>query len=416
MNWFNFKSKKNNADTVAASDAVETRKQTFSEVYGFSPLSDAMLFGQYSQQHTALNISAVYRAVEIISDSLAMLPIRVKIHGENHIDELPQHNLNLVFKDGFTSRYMLIKLLAQSVMLRGNGFAFIHRDAVGNVSDIQYLQSSEVVVNYDAKRRSLYYTSATIGNKRIPPENMIHLCKNSVDGINGISVIKYANRSIAIANNTEDAANDFYSNGCNLAGVITIQGQVSAEQRKQMIESWRQNFTQGGKGVAVLQGNSSYQPIQVSAEDAEMLSSRKYNVCDIARFFGISPVLLGDTSVSNTDIEALQNDFVLHTLKPYITLFEEEFSRKLLNSSESNLSIEFDESELLKANKTATADYYTKLLQSGVLCVNEVRKELGYSMIDGGDKHLIAYTDVAQNTINDTTASETDTQNDTTMK
>ena len=376
MSWFNFKH--NTKKNTAAVNDVEQRKQTYNEVYNsFTPLADCLSFGQYTQQHSAMSISAVYRAVEIISDSLAMLPIKIKVHGENHIDELQNHNLNIVFNDGFISRYMLIKMLAQSVMLRGNGFAYIHRDSAGNVSDIQYLQPSEVIVNYDAKKRLLYYTSSTIGSKRIAPENMIHLVKNSVDGVNGISVIKYANRSIAIANNTEDAANDFYSSGCNLAGVITIQGQVSADQRKQMIDSWRANFSQGGKGVAVLQGNSSYQPVQISSEDAQMLETRRFNVQDIARFFGISPVLLGDTSVNNTDIEALQDDLLLHCLKPYITMFNQELTRKLLKSTESNLSVELDETELLKANKQATADYYTKLLQSGVLCVNEVRKELG---------------------------------------
>lgn len=395
MNWFNFNKKSNK------SDEIEKRSQTESDVYGtFTNLSDALPFSTYSANHSAMSISAVYRAVEIISDSIAMMPIDVRISGKQHKDKIENHNINIVFNDGFISRYMLIKLLVQSVLLRGNGFAFIHRDSSGNVSDIQYLAANDVVINYDERKRSLYYTSAIIGNKKIYPSNMIHLVKNSFDGINGVSVIKYASRSISIANNTEEAANDFYSSGCNLAGVITIQGQVSAEQRKQMIESWRQNFSQGGKGVAVLQGNSSYQPVQISAEDAEMLSSRKYNVQDIARFFGISPVLLGDTSTSNNDIEALQNELMLHTLKSYVTMINEEFSRKLLLSTESNLSVALDETELLKSNKSATADYYTKLLQSGVLCVNEVRKELGYSEIAGGDKHFVAYTAISDNVIN----------------
>jgi len=53
---------------------------------------------------------------------------------------------------------------------------------------------------------------------------MIHLVKNSYDGINGISIISYATRTVGIANNTENSANAFFTNGCNLAGVLTVEG------------------------------------------------------------------------------------------------------------------------------------------------------------------------------------------------
>ena len=79
---------------------------------------------------------------------------------------------------------------------------------------------------------------------------------------------------------------------------------------------------------------------------------------------------------------------------------EEEFTRKLCKPSESNLIVNFDETALLKTDKVALANYYGSLLDKGVLCINEVRIQLGYSEIDGGDKHMIAYTKIEDNTIN----------------
>ena len=143
-----------------------------------------------------------------------------------------------------------------------------------------------------------------------------------------------------------------------------------------------------------------YKPIQLSATDSQLLESRLFNVQDIARFFGVSPVLLGDLTHSNYNtIEATQNQFVLHTLMPYIVMIEEEFTRKLIKPSEEGLEVNLDETAILKADKSAMASYYSTLLQNGVLCVNEVRKELGFSPIEGGDKHTVAYTDISQNTI-----------------
>ena len=133
-----------------------------------------------------------------------------------------------------------------------------------------------------------------------------------------------------------------------------------------------------------------------------MLESRQFSVTDIARFFGISPILLGDLSkTSYSTLEAVQNDFLVHTLQPYITMMENEFNRKLLKQTESNLSITLETNEILRIDKAAQSNYYSTLINSGVLSINEVRKEIGYNGIgEDGEKHIIPYTDIATNTIN----------------
>jgi len=366
------------------------------------PYSDALTFSAIYNQYNAMNISAVYRAVELISDSVAMLPIQIKADGK---DVLENHPLNVVFSDSqsenILTKYNLMKLLVQSVLLKGNGFAYIERDGQGNVKRLRFLQSGDVSIVYNKEKEQLYYLCPLVSPRKIEPCNMIHLVKNSYDGVNGISVISYATRTVKLSNNTENSANSFFTNGCNLSGVLTVQGQLTDKQRSDIRSSWNQAYSAGGNGLAVLQGNMDYKPIQLSAADSQLLESRQYNVQDIARFFGISPVLLGDLShASFNTIEALQNQFLLHTLQPYITLIEEEFSRKLLKPSESNLRVNLVETALLKTDKTALANYYGTLLDKGILSINEVRKEMGYNEVEGLDKHIVAYTDISQNTIN----------------
>lgn len=366
-----------------------------------SPIGEALNFNTYNANYSAMNVSAVYRAVEIISDSIAMLPIKIKQTDTNHNEELDSHPLNQLFTTNIISKYNLMKLLVQSVLLKGNGYCYIERVTDGTPIRLRYLQSGDVQINYDKVNNKLYYTCSIISKKKIEPCNMIHLLKNTYDGINGVSVLTYAQRSIKLANNTENSANSFFTNGCNLAGVLTVQGQLNDKQRQDIRTSWNQAYSNGGNGLAVLQGNMEYKPIQLSAAESQMLESRLFNVEDIARFFGISPVLLGDLSHSSySTIEATQNQFLLHTLQPYITMIEEEFTRKLVKPSEGNLTVNLDETALLKTDKAALANYYGTLLDKAVLCVNEVRKEMGYSPIEGGDKHIIAYSKIEDNTIN----------------
>lgn len=392
-------------------------KQEKRELHYVTPsFQEALTFNGINNQYSAMNLSAAYRATEIISDSIAMLPIKVKLLNGTHKEELESHSLNLIFNDkaGNTiTKFNLMKLLIQSVILKGNGFAYIYRAKDGTVTNIRFVESKDVTIHYNKSKDELYYNIPFISNKRIEPINVIHLIKNSYDGINGISVLSYAARSLGISNNTENSANSFFTNGCNLAGVLTVQGQLTQKQKDDIRSSWNQAYSNGGNGLAVLQGNMSYQPIQLNAADSQMLESRQFNVTDIARFFGISPVLLGDLSHSSySTIEATQNQFLVHTLQPYISMVEAEFNRKLLKPSESNLSINLDETAILKTDKTALASYYTSLLNTGVLCVNEVRKELGYSEIEGGDKHLIAYTKIEDNTINNNNTNTVEDEKD----
>ena len=187
-----------------------------------------------------------------------------------------------------------------------------------------------------------------------------------------------------------------------MSGVLTVQGQLQQKQKDEIRSSWAQAYANGGQGLAVLQGNMTYQPIQINAKDAQMIESRQFNIQDIARFFGINPILLGDLSngVSYNTIEAVQQEFLVHTLQPYVTMIENEFNRKLLKPSERNLNITLETNEILRTDKAAQAQYYATMLTNGLLTRNEVRKELGYNPVEGGDDLIIPFTDLSQNTLN----------------
>ncbi len=365
--------------------------------------SGALPFFALDFQNSPLNLSAVYRAVELISNSIASLPIKILIHDESGKNEAENHPLNYVFSDRNTdnliSRFTMIKLLVQSVLLRGNGFALIERSN-GIVKSLRYLEQNDVNIVYDKIKNKLYY-DVTLLNRRVEPKDMIHLVMFTYDGVKGLSVLQNAARSLSIAQASENAAKNYFTNGGQLNGILKVQGPVNQKQREDLRAAWNETYTANGSGIAILQGNMDFQTVQASAKDSQMLESRQYNVTDIARFFGVNPVLLGDLSkVSFNTLEAVQNEFLVHTLQPYISMIENEFDRKLLSKSETNLSITLETNEILRTDKSAQSNYYSTLINSGVLSINEVRKELGYNSIgEDGDKHIIPFSDVAQNTL-----------------
>lgn len=392
------------------------------ELQYVSSYSDALCFAPFLYSTTAMNLSAVYRATELISDSVAVLPIKVQRHNKEYgKNEMDNHPLNIIFSDknnnNNLSKYTLMKLLIQSVILKGNGFAYIERASDGTVTGLRFLESQDVLINYNKYTNKLYYqcTLFNSGKKvNIEPINMIHLIKNTYDGVTGISVLSYANRTLKTSNATEESAKSFFDNGMNLSGVLTVHSQLSEKQKQDIRQSWQQAYSNGGQGLAVLQGNMEYSPIQINAKDAQMIESRQFNVQDIARFFGVNPVLLGDLTHASgyNTIEAVQNEFLIHTLQPYVTMVENEFNRKLLKPSETDLSIILETNEILRTDKTAQAQYYSTMLSNGIMSINEIRKELGYNPVENGDAHIIPFTDISQNTLDtDTTTTTTEEEN-----
>ena len=353
----------------------------------------------FGSQQNALQLSTVFRCINIISESIAVLPLGVYTKNGVRVD----HNIDYVFRDSDNklTKFEMIKQMVQSVLIKGNGFIHITRNTDGTVKKLRWLESCDVNIFYEKQNNTLYYTVPVLfNNKKIEPVNMIHLKMFSHDGVNGVSILNIGSKALRLGTTLENNAYNFFANGCNLSGVLSVASSLTPQQIKDIHKAWDESYV-NGSGVAVLQGNMNYQSVSNSAKDNELLSSREYTVKDICRWFGINPVLLGLTGATYTSLEQAQTDFVLHTLLPWVEAIEEEFTKKLLLPSEQkSMEIVLDENYLLRMDKNTEANYYSTMVNNGLFTRNEARGRLGLQPVEGGDELLIPYTKISDNTIN----------------
>jgi phage portal protein, HK97 family len=369
-------------------------------------VANALNFPFLNFNESPYTLSAFHRCVELISSSVANLPISVLfIDKQGNKKQRNNHRLNVVFQNMLLTRYQFIHNLVKDVITSGNAFAYIHRDNGGNVKQITYLQPSEVQVVYNKQRGELYYQIPSISKQqKIEPYDIIHLVQNSKDGIVGTSTLSLMNRTLKGAGYAEKTAlNLFENNGQSPRGILTVESQLTKAQREDIKEKWASNLS--SNGVCVLQGNMRYQSLSATANDQQLLESRKFHQEQICQFMGVPPELLGMKEPKN--IEELTNQFLTFTLQPIITLLEEEFTRKLFAPSEKNFRIDLDENSMLRMSKSAQAAFFSSMIERGILSINEVRSELGYESIgEQGNKHIIPFTDIEQNTINNSDTQE----------
>lgn len=385
----------------------EEKRNNAQELQYLTPAQcgEALTFGQIFNRYSAMNISAVFAATNLIANTIASLPIKVLINDEKGNNVWDNHTVNIAFSNpnnGNISQFTLIKLIIQSVILKGNAFVLIQRDGEGNVKSLKFVESQDVTINYDKIKGKLNYT-VNYQPKTIEPKDMLHFILNSYDGVNGVSVVSYATRTIGITNSSENSAKAFFDNGMNVNGLLKVNSPISQQQKMEIRQSWQQAYNGNGGGLAIINGNMDYQQLTLNPSDSQLLESRNFNVSDIARFFNINPLLIGGQGgASYASLEMLENAFLVHTLQPYITMIESELNRKLLRPIDNNLSIIIETNELLRTEKDKQANYYKTMIDSGILTRNEVRKELGYGEIEGGDVATVAYSDINQNTVGNT--------------
>lgn len=346
------------------------------------------------QTTQSMRLSAVYAATNMISNSCALLPIKIVRYNGDRKEEIKHslYDMLNLHPDGKHNHFNWMKLLIESVILRGNGYAYIVRDDKLNVVSLELLNPDYVQPMPQTDGTVKYLVAGM--DKAVDAINMIHLFQHVDQEFNGISTIKFADMAIRASYDAEEHSDNFFKSGAGLMGVLKAQSPLTADQKKQIADSWEKsiNHTRGG-GVAILPQGLDFQSISVSPEDSQLLETRQYNVVEIARFFNISPVKLFDLShVSYSTLEQTSLSYLQDTILPFTQLMEDEFNKKLFKPSQvGNIGVDFDFSVLIQTDKKSEAEYYRTLITNGVISINEARNKLGLTPVEGSeyDAHFL---------------------------
>ena len=372
-------------------DNVEERGYHY---YNFDNVG-ALAFGvsSYTNEY-AMKLSAVYRAVNCISDAVAQLPMEVyKIDRKGYKvkdRKNPVFNVLNAKPNARMTRHTFISLMIQSMLLRGNSFAYILRNEKGIVEQLIYIPSDYITIIPPRTIIEPIKYSITGINGTIESKDMIHILNQSFDGVVGLSTLQFARHSLGLYHDAERFASNFFAGGGALGGFIKSDTSLTPKQKVEIKEGFKQAFGRSGEsnGLAILEGNLHYEPITLDMESAQMLQNREFSILDVARWFGVSPIKLMDLSKSSySTVEATQLAFLTDTISPLLEKIELEFETKLFEAG--TVDVRFDVSQLLRADRSSLASYYQSMIQSGVMTVNEVRRELDLPSVENGDSNFI---------------------------
>lgn len=369
--------------------SVEERNSS-DEYWGGMALNYSSFNGY--QQNKALLLSAVYRSVECISDTIAQLPLKlysIDIDGyRNEENNSELYDILTKQPNAKMTAFSMMKAAVASILLTGNAYILIRREA-NKVKDLLYIPSG--FVNIVETPEKIEYQIQGF-KQLVPSTDIIHLKNISLDGVRGVSTLQYARISLGIATASENTANNFFKSGGAISGILSTANQLSSKQKEDVRQSWAAAYGSNNErnGIAVLDGNWQFQELSISPADAQLLESRKFNVIDIARFFGVPPTKLFDTAgVNYNSLEMSQLAFLTDCIQPMLVKIEQEFETKLFNRGERTMyDVKFDTTMMLRTDKNTLGNYYKNMFNMGVYSPNEIRKALDMTAIANGDAHL----------------------------
>ena len=387
------------------------------------PVDDTVLpvtLQQYRNKEKigAMSLSTFYAAVNLVSNSIAMMPWKFK---DDENNELPKSNyLYHLFDNSIITRYNIIKNVVKDIILYGNGFIFIERDNdTGQPKTLHYSPANQTTIWYDELNHKLYYYNFTYLDRIDDGTNYLHFYMNSDDGFIGKGVLKYAYNVLDIASVIQNATSSYYSTAGQQFGIVSPNGPLPevGNQQKQLdklVQKWEEAQMKANKGTVFFPSDLKFTPMTNTAKDSALIEAREYNAVEVGRFIcNISPVLLGDLRhLAYNSLTESQREFVIHSLAPIVTMIEEQCNKKLIMPSKHcKQFVDLDENSILANDAEKQANEVTTLTNSGIITPNEARKRLGLPPVDGGDALVIPFTKIEDNTIGNTGDANEDKNN-----
>lgn len=357
---------------------------------------------------TARRVAAVSACVERIAGGISTLPCNVferswdagrRRFVRREVEEAPMWwLLNEQPCAAWTGAAHWNRLIEHK-LLRGDHFTEIRRRPDGSPVELVPLPWSSVVVSpmtLEVGSRLMYSVNDGLRVRGVDQDDMLHFPGFGFDGCRGRSVIGYAaHNATGNALAMDEYAGKFFAGGAHPSIVLQTDKGLTDQAIKQLREEFVSRYSgiqNAHRNPLVLANGVKATGISLTAEDAQLIEARKFQVIDIARAFGVPPHLIGETSASTSwgsGLESLGRGFVLYTLATHLTAIEQELNRKLFRTVKR--FVEFDRSALMQGDFAAQAAYYRAALGGpgsgkGWMSVNDVRNEKNLPPLDDEDE------------------------------
>lgn len=363
-------------------------------------LGNSTASGKSVSVDSAMQLSAVWACVRLLSETVSTLPLKVyRRKPDGSRDQARNHPLHRLLSQSPNAemtpgRFMLF--VVASIALRGNAYVEKKRLTAGGrvVALFPLLPQNMKVERLDNGQLQYTYAEKT-GQRVIASADVMHIRGFGLDGVCGMHPISTGREVFGSAGAAEEAAAKVFANGMQASGVLSHEGGVLKDAQREQIRASVERFAgsrNAGK-LMVLEAGMKYQGITMNPEAAQMLQTRAMNVELICSWFKVPPWMIGHMDKQSSWASSVEGSnllFLTHSLRPILDNIEQEITRCLIEPTERDeIYAEFSVEALLRADSAGRSAFYNVALQNGWMSRNEVRRLENLPPIPGGDVYTV---------------------------
>lgn len=362
---------------------------------GYFGVGNASYAGVAVGESTALGISAVYRAVALISQTIASLPARsLRDAGDGRRERVTSFLDNPSGDLNGPTPFEFWETVYLHLLLHGNAFLAHVRNGGGGLAGLVPIHPLQVQVEWQRDGagkptgRKAYTATLDDGQRKTyTDETMTHIPAMCLDGLRGLSPIAIARNSLGTAVAGDRAAAKMFSDGAMFSGIVTPEEDVTEDEVKRIKAGLNRTVTgwENASTVAVVNRKLKFTQWSMSMEDAQFLQSRQFQVEEVARWYGIPPFALMQTEKQTswgTGIESQQRGLGRTVLAPWAVRVQQRVSRLL----PAPRLFEWDFAGLERSDPTTEIRLLLEQIRGGLITVNEARAIRNMPAMEGGDE------------------------------
>ena len=368
---------------------------TSSELSELIGLSYDTYSGRKVSTQLAMQLTSVFSCVRVLAESVGMLPCSLYEQlesGNKRATKERLHKLLAVKPNNYMTPQELWELLIACLCLRGNFYAY-KVYALGEVVELLPLDPSCVTPKLNNQWEPEYQVTFPNGkSETLTQQEIWHVRIFTLDGLVGLSPIAYARQAIGLGLATEEHGARLFGNGAVTSGVLQTEQELSDlafDRLKRDFEENHQGLTNAHKPL-ILEMGLKWQQISLSAEDAQFLETRKFQLEEICRIFRVPLHMVQNTDRATfNNIENLGIGFINYSLVPYLIRIEQRINAGLVKASkQGTFYAKVKTGALLRGDMKSRFEAYSTGINWGIYSPNECRELEELNPREGGDIYL----------------------------
>lgn len=334
-------------------------------------------------EEQAMSIPAVKSCVELITSSIAQLPIYLYEENSNgEVNKINDPRISLLNDKAnqFDTGYKTKKLIVKDLLLYGKAYLY-----KASQNELHYLPANKI--------REEKFTSdgITIGKIDFVYSSPVKTVTLSSDQL---IVFDLGNEGILVdgsdvleqALNELEYSKNILKNGALPVGILKASSRLTQTAIDRLRQAWENIYSSASKAgkTVILEEGLEYEPISMNPNDLQLNETSKTTLSSICRLFNLPEAMINANANKYSSLEMQNIQFLQYTIAPIINVVESSLNDELLNDFEkrSGFYFRFDTSEILRTTEKEKVDVVTTLVDKGLISFNEARAKLDMPKVE----------------------------------